>query len=69
MGPDRFSETAWINFVRAPMAIGTYFGSPIEPTFEQGDPFIYSPETEQAIAGFAEKVLRPYGELPQLCHL
>jgi len=62
MGPDRFSETAWINFVRAPMAIGTYFGSPIEPTFEQGDPFIYSPETEQAIAGFAEKVLRPYGE-------
>ncbi|MFA6931487.1 MAG: hypothetical protein WCT05_14275, partial [Lentisphaeria bacterium] len=62
MGPDRFSETAWLNFVRAPLAIGTYFGSPIEPTFEEGDPFIYSPETEKAIADFAARVLQPYGE-------
>lgn len=62
MGPDRFKECAWINFVRAPMAIGTYFGSPIEPCFEGGDPFIYSPETEDAIREFNREILLPFGE-------
>lgn len=63
MEADRFSETAWLNFTRAPMAIGTYFGSPIELALEGGDPFIYSPETEKAIADFAHNVLRPFGAM------
>ncbi len=63
MEPDRFTENAWLNFSRAPLAIGTYFGSPLEFFFQEGDPFIYSPETETAVAEFAHKVLRPFGEL------
>ena len=63
MEPDRFTENAWINFSRGPLAIGTYFGSPIEFFYQGGDPFIYSPETEPAIADFANGVLRPCGAL------
>lgn len=63
MEPDRFTENAWLNFSRAPLAVGTYFGSPLEFFFRQGDTFIYSPETETAIAEFARRVLHPFGEL------
>lgn len=63
MEPDRFTEIAWLNFSRAPLAVGTYFGSPLEFFFKQGDPFIYSPETETALKEFARSVLRPFGEL------
>ena len=63
MGPDRFKETAWINFSRGPLAIGTYFGSPIEFFYQGGDPFIFSPETETAVAEFVNEVLRPNGTL------
>lgn len=63
MEPDRLLENAWINFSRGPKGIGTYFGSPMELFFENGDPFIYSPETEKAIAGFANNVMAPFGEM------
>jgi hypothetical protein len=63
MEPDRFLENAWINFSRGPKGIGTYFGSPMEIFFESGDPFIYSPETEKAIADFASDVMAPFGEM------
>lgn len=62
MEPDRLTEVAWLNFSRAPLAIGTYFGSPLEFFFKQGDPFVYSPETETALAAFARDVLHPFGE-------
>lgn len=62
MEPDRYKECAWFNFSRGVAAIGNYFGSPIEPTLRGGDPFIYSPATEQAIAEFANDVLKPFGE-------
>ena len=61
MGPDRYSECAWINFSRGVNAIGNYFGSPIELTLRGGDPFLFSPETERAIASFASRVLKPFG--------
>lgn len=63
MEPDRFMENAWINFSRGPKGIGTYFGSPMEPFFENGDPFLYSPETEKAIGDFANNVMAPFGEM------
>lgn len=63
MEPDRLTEIAWLNFSRAPLAIGTYFGSPLEFFFTRGDPFIYSPASEEALAKFAREVLRPFGEL------
>ncbi len=65
MGPDRYKECAWLNFSRGVKAIGNYFGSPIEPTLRDGDPFIYSPKTEEAIGEFATQVMRPFGELAQ----
>jgi len=61
MEPDRFSENAWINFSRGVDAIGTYFGSPIEPFLEDGDPFIYSPETVKAIKTFADDIIARFG--------
>lgn len=63
MGPDRYRECAWINLSRGPRALGCYFGSPIELFFESGDPLIFSPETEQAIADFNRSVLKPFGAL------
>ncbi|MFA6101783.1 MAG: hypothetical protein WCV67_01740 [Victivallaceae bacterium] len=63
MEPDRLLENAWINFARGPKGIGTYFGSPMELFFENGDPFIYSPETEKAIGDFALNVMAPFGEM------
>jgi hypothetical protein len=63
METDRFLENAWINFSRGPKGIGTYFGSPIEVFFENGDPFIFSPETEKAIGYFANNVMAPFGEM------
>ena len=63
MEPDRYTECAWLNFSRGVRAIGHYFGSPIEMTFAGGSPFLFSPETEQAIRDFSSRVLRPFGAL------
>ncbi|MBS1370957.1 MAG: hypothetical protein HPZ91_13475 [Lentisphaeria bacterium] len=63
MGPDRWKECCWINLARGPLALACYFGSPIEPFLEGGDPAIYSPETEQAMAEFNREVLKPCGKL------
>jgi hypothetical protein len=63
MEPDRFLENAWINFARGPKGIGTYFASPMEIFFENGDPFIFSPETEKAVGYFANNVMAPFGEM------
>ncbi|WP_277201834.1 hypothetical protein [Victivallis vadensis] len=70
MGPDRWKECAWINFSRGPQALGCYFGSPIEAFFEGGDPAIFSPATESAIAEFNREVLKPFGALARAtCNL
>ncbi len=66
MGPDRWSECAWINFSRGPRGIGCYFGSSLELIQQNGDPFILSPETEQSIARFSREVLKPFGEMTRL---
>ncbi len=64
MGPDRWKECCWINLARGPRAIGCYFGSPLEPLLSPaGDPRLYSPETEPAIAEFNREILRPFGKL------
>ena len=62
MEPDRFCECVWINFSRGPRAIGTYIGSPIEPFLRNGDPFIYSPATEDAMARITRDLLAPFGD-------
>lgn len=63
MGPDRWLENAWINFSRGPRGIGTYFGSPLELALEDGDDFIYSHATLDAIKKFSHEIMRPFGEL------
>lgn len=66
MGPDRWSECAWINFSRGPRGIGCYFGSSLDLIQQNGDPFILSPETEKQISRFSREILQPFGELTRL---
>lgn len=64
MGPDRWTECAWINFARAPVAIGNYLGSPIEAYYDdEGDPDIYSPATATAMQNFSRHILDRFGSL------
>ena len=69
MGPDRWTECAWINLARGVAGIGNYFGSPLEfylSSGEGGDPVIYSPATEQAIADFHRDIAARFGALARL---
>ena len=63
MGPDRWKECCWINLARGPLALACYFGSPIEPFLKGGDPALFSPQTERAMAEFNRNVLAPFGKL------
>ncbi len=66
MGPDRWTECAWINLSRGVGGIGNYFGSPLEfylSSGDGGDPVIYSPSTEPAIAAFHRDIAEPFGPL------
>jgi hypothetical protein len=60
-GPTRFYETAWINFSRSPLGIGCYFSSLLELTIEDGDSFVYAPETREAVRDFSLNIVRKFG--------
>jgi hypothetical protein len=63
MGPDRWTECAWFYLSRGGMALGSYFGSPMEIFIDGGNEYVYSRATEAAMASFCKNVLVPFGEL------
>lgn len=64
MGPDRWTECAWINFSRGGTGIGNYFGSPLEFYLsEGGDPIIYAQDTEAAMTSFHRDIMTRFGAL------
>jgi hypothetical protein len=62
-GPDRYKESAWLNLSRAPYGMGIYFSSQLEPVIEDIDDYIRPQATMKAVKGFAEDILRPFGQV------